>query len=96
MNFCFHESAENEFLLAIEYYESQQPGLGLQFSREVYASITRICEHPLAWEMLDNELRRCITGRFPYGLIYRIVADSIQIIAVMHLNREPGYFRGRE
>jgi len=96
MNFWFHEAAEDEFLLAIDYYESQQPGLGLQFSRELYASITRICEHPIAWEQLDSELRRCITSRFPYGLVYRIVGDSIQIMAVMHLSRKPGYFSDRE
>ncbi|MBP7582607.1 MAG: type II toxin-antitoxin system RelE/ParE family toxin [Spirochaetes bacterium] len=96
MNFFFHESAESELLSAIEYYELKQSGLGYRFSKEIYAAIERICEHPLAWESLDGEFRRCLSGRFPYGVIYRIVGNSIQIMAVMHLNREPGYFRERE
>ena len=96
MNYFFHESPEKEFLSAVEYYEKQQSGLGYRFSKEIYAAIERVCEHPLAWESLDDEFRRCLCGRFPYGVIYRIVEKSIQIMAVMHLNREPGYFRERE
>jgi hypothetical protein len=39
MNYSFHEEAETELLTAIEYYEECQPGLGLLFSEEFYATI---------------------------------------------------------
>lgn len=48
MNYSFHDAAEKEFFAAIEYYEGCQPGLGLRFSEEVYATIKRICAHPYA------------------------------------------------
>jgi hypothetical protein len=35
MKYSFHEAAETEFLLAIEYYEECQPALGLRFSKSV-------------------------------------------------------------
>ncbi len=48
MKFSFHELAETELVSAIEYYESCQTGLGLCFSEEVYATIDRMCQFPLA------------------------------------------------
>ncbi|MDA8138624.1 MAG: type II toxin-antitoxin system RelE/ParE family toxin [Desulfobacteraceae bacterium] len=95
MKFSFHEAAEEEFFAAIEYYEESQPGLGLRFSEEVYSTIKRICEHPLAWASIDSKTKRCLTNKFPYGILYRIVNNHIQIMAVMHLHRKPGYWQTR-
>ena len=95
MNYSFHEAAEKEFFAAIEYYEECQTGLGLKFSQEVYAAIKRICTHPYAWAKIDSKTRRCITRRFPYGIIYRIVEDNIGIMAIMHLHRKPDYWQYR-
>ncbi len=95
MKYSFHDAAEEDLFAAIEYYDECQPGLGLRFSEEVYAAIKRICEHPYAWESIDSVTRRCITNRFPYGILYRIVENSIRIMAVMNLHRQPGYWKDR-
>lgn len=39
MNFHYHPEADQEFIEAVAYYEERDPGLGLDFSREVYATI---------------------------------------------------------
>ena len=91
MNYSFHTAARLEFLEAIIYYEDCRTGLGLEFSREVYSSINRIIHFPNAWSELSEDTRRCLTTRFPYGLIYQIIDEYILIIAVTQLNREPGY-----
>jgi hypothetical protein len=70
MNYSFHDSAEKELFSAIEYYEERQPGLGLIFSEEVKATIERICAHPHAWASIDSKTRRCLTSRFPYGILF--------------------------
>lgn len=95
MSYSFHELAEKEFFVAIEYYEENQPGLGLQFSEEVNATIQRICDHPYAWAKIDPKTRRCLTNRFPYGILYRVTENKIIIMAVMHLHRKPGYWENR-
>ena len=41
MSFSFHPEAETEFNKAIEYYGGIDPGLGYDFSIEVYAAIQR-------------------------------------------------------
>jgi hypothetical protein len=40
MMFDFHPEADEEFVEAVAYYEDCDPGLGIDFSREVYATIT--------------------------------------------------------
>lgn len=95
MNFTFHADARIEFIDAIAYYESCRDGLGLRFSREVHATIDRITQRPAAWPKISANTRRCLTRRFPYGVIYEVRENDILIIAITHLNREPGYWLNR-
>ncbi len=95
MNCTFHPEAEAEFLEAINYYEKCREGLGHEFAVEVYAAIERILTHPKAWPILDGEVRRCQTARFPYGVLYAEESAEIFILAVMHLHRHPDYWKHR-
>jgi toxin ParE1/3/4 len=45
--------------------------------------------------MIDEDIRRCLTQKFPYGILYTIEPDYILILAVMHCSREPGYWKNR-
>lgn len=72
MRFSFHPDADAEFNSAVAYYEQCQPGLGLEFAEEVYATIMRIIEYPDAWSVISKNTCRCLTNRFPYGLIYQV------------------------
>jgi len=96
MRFYFHEDAETEFDKAVEYYEDCRRGLGLEFAKEVYAAIARITQFPEAGSPMSKNTRRCLVNRFPYGIIYRVKSDHIQVIAVADLRRRPGYWRSRE
>jgi len=95
MNYSFHPEAEEELLAAIDYYEQREEHLGLDFAVEVYAAIGRAAEHPKAWPILEGEVRRCLTTRFPYGVLYSQESDGIFILAVMHLHRDPDYWKHR-
>ena len=39
MTFSFHPEADEEFVASVAYYEVCEPGLGLDFSREIHAAI---------------------------------------------------------
>ena len=95
MTFYFHPEAEQEFLQAIDYYEECKPGLGEDFSLELFATIDRIMGYPGAWPETALGIRRCLTNRFPYGVIYSADSGRILILAVMHLHRRPGYWKTR-
>ena len=95
MRFQFHPAADAEFDRTVEYYERCQSGLGLEFAEEVYAAIARIIEYPDVWSPMSGNTRRCLTNRFPYGIIYRIKNNSLHIIAVANLHRRPDYWKER-
>lgn len=88
-------SAEQEFIEAVKYYNSQSEGLGFEFAAEVKSTMDRIIQYPLAWHKLSERTHRCRTNRFPYGVIYQIRKDCIMIIAVMHLHRKPQTWQSR-
>ena len=95
MRFIFHPEAEDEFLQSIEYFENSSPGLGEDFAGEVYHTIRNIVSHPHAWPAIESDIRRCLTHRFPYGVIYSIENKHIIILSVMHLHRHPDYWKNR-
>ncbi len=92
MKYYFHPLAEQEFDQAIKFYENEQSGLGIEFSREVYAAIQTISKYPEAWTQIDKKTRRCLIHRFPFGILYRIVNNKISIMAIHHLKKKPGYW----
>ena len=96
MIFSFHPEAESEFTEAINYYESKEKDLGIDFALEVYSCIKRILAHPFAWPIIEDDIRRSLVSRFPYGILYTQIGKEIVILAVMHLNRKPDYWKERK
>jgi len=90
-----HPDAQAEMLAAASYYQECQTGLGDRFLDEVLQSGSRISHHPEAWQIISGRIRRCLLYRFPFGLIFRIEVERIYVLAVMHLRREPNYWKGR-
>ena len=97
MNIEFLEPATAELYEAIVYYNIQRQGLGLEFAKEVQDTIERIKQNPEAWTTISTskQARRCLTNRFPYGIIYQIRDNTILIVAVMHLKRRPQTWQSR-
>lgn len=95
MRYSFHPDAETEFIEAIEYYEQCETGLGHDFSIEIFSSIQNIVAYPCAWPVLEDDIRRYLVNRFPYGLLFSIEDNLIFILAVMSLHRDPKYWKNR-
>lgn len=96
MRLTYIQEARLEFAEAVSYYKSCREGLGLEFYRRVIAAEEDILQQPEAWACLDEPYRRKLLKQFPYGLIYhQPEPDWIEIVAVMHLHREPDYWKNR-
>ena len=95
MTFSFHPEAEAEFNKAIDYYEEIESGLCFDFAIEVHSAIQRSVAFPIAWPVIDGEIRRSLVRRFPFGILYSVENEGIYIIAVMHLHRMPEYWKHR-
>jgi len=95
MIFSFHPDADSEFFESIEYYEQCELGLGCDFSVEVYSAVQIILKHPTAWPVIEDDVRRFLINRFPFGILYSIEQNGIYILAVMNLHRDPDYWKNR-
>lgn len=95
INIKFLTPAEAEFFDAISYYNIQSEGLGYEFAAEVKRTIGRIIQYPEAWTRLSKRTRRCRTNKFPYGVIYQVKEETLLIVAIMHLSREPQNWKSR-
>jgi len=95
VTYTFHPEARLEYLDAAAYYESRKPGVGSAFTIEVEATIARILERPDRFRTIHKGVHTCRTRTFPYAILYTIEQGALLIVAVMHLRREPGYWRKR-
>lgn len=95
MEIIFLSPAKAELTDTISYYNMQSEGLGYEFAAEVKRTLGRIVRYPEAWFKLSKRTRRCRTNRFPYGVIYQLRKETLLIVAVMHLSREPEAWKSR-
>ena len=95
MTASFVAAAKEELEDAIGYYDLQSPGLGFEFAQEIHEGLTRITEFPNSWQLIGQRVRRYRLRRFAYGIVYVSRAGQITVLAVMHLHREPGYWKAR-
>jgi hypothetical protein len=95
MKISFLIPAQTEFEEAIEYYDEQRAGLGIEFSNEVGQALDRTSHYPEAWSQLSSRIRRCLVSRFPYSVIYEGRSEHLIIIAIQHHHRKPESWRSR-
>jgi plasmid stabilization system protein ParE len=95
MKLRWHGEARAEADAAVAFYNEKQPVLAQRFLDDLEDALHRIQRHPQAYRLVDGDIRKCRVAHFPFGIIYRMRSDFIEIIAVMHLRRSPGYWRQR-
>jgi plasmid stabilization system protein ParE len=93
------EEAEAEMAEAARWYEAHRPGLGIDFLEAVDDAAARIAEMPRMGSpvsgVADAAMRRRAVRRFPYHVIYLELLDRLQVLAVAHDRRRPGYWAAR-
>jgi plasmid stabilization system protein ParE len=95
MKVRFLSPAQQELDDAVAWYDEQADGLGSEFLDELDRAVRRAVSYPLSSQKIDPGLRRCLLARFPYGLVYGLDSDTVVIVAVAHLHREPRYWADR-
>lgn len=91
----FHPDADAEMVNAAVWYESQQEDLGKRFLTAVQDALNRMQLNPEIYPVVEGDVRRCLTKTFPFGVLFRIKPDAIAVMAVMHLHRDPDYWKDR-
>ena len=92
----FRPAAAREFAADFRHYENDYPGRGDRFVAAVDVVLRNIAEHPERYSLLQEpDIRSVKVKRFPYRVVYVVVGEDVDIIAVAHAKRRPGYWRRR-
>ncbi len=90
-----HPEAEAEADGAFEWYWLRSESAALGFDAELREAFSFLRRSPGMCAPYLRETRRVMFHRFPYFVVFRELPRKIQIIAVAHTKRRPGYWRGR-
>lgn len=92
--------ASAELEEAILWYDKQHVGLGTEFLHAVDQAIVHVERWPGAAPLVhrvgkDIPARRAPVPRFPYGIVYLMVDETIRILAFAQDRRKPNYWQVR-
>ncbi len=91
----FHPAAEEELLEAGRYIKADDPWQANLFERAFSEALALACREPFIFRCFEDDFRKVRVGKFRYLLIFRLRADEVQVLAVAHTSRRPGYWKNR-
>ena len=94
MQLWLNKAAEEEFNDAIEFYESREAGLGLKLRAAVVKALAEILKDPER-SPARGRFRKYLVPIFRFKIYYEISDDGLNVVAIAHPSREPGYWKKR-
>ncbi len=91
----FHPAAAQEAESAYDWYATRNPSVAHGFREELRHAVDAVANHPLTWPRHGGRARRYVFPRFPFSLVYLLRGSEVEVIAVAHGRRRPGYWRSR-
>ncbi|TFH32196.1 MAG: type II toxin-antitoxin system RelE/ParE family toxin [Myxococcales bacterium] len=90
--------AEAELQSAALWYEEKRHGLGIEFVAVVDRAFQSVLENPEACSVWrpDRLYRKRSLKRFPYIVFFGVDEATVEIVAVAHAKRRPGYWLNRQ
>ena len=91
-----HPEAAEEAAASALRYEQIDPELGARFRAEVEAAVVKAISAPELFRRRTGDYRQSRVAGFPFAVVFRILPrGDIEIPAIMHLHRRPGYWLER-
>ena len=89
--------AEAEVGAPALWYESKCAGLGAELIAAIDEALERIAEAPLAFAIWQEGMpfRRSVVWRFPFLIFFTASDEAVDVFAVAHAKRRPGYWMDR-
>ena len=87
--------ASTDVFAAGAWYDEQEPGLGAEFALAVQKRLDELLENPLLPRLRDQvrRIRWVYPHRFPYHIIYRVIGETVLVIAIVHAARHDRYWK---
>ena len=91
-----HPGAREDYLDSLDWYLDRSVRVAQRFQEELASTLDRIAAHPEHAAADSEGIRWTKMGPFPHLVYYRLKDEkTIQVLAVAHSRRHPGYWRSR-
>jgi toxin ParE1/3/4 len=90
-----HPEAVAEARAATQWYRERSVLAADAFLAELDRAVERIAEHPEMYPHYVGGTRRYLLQRFPFYLVYRELPGKLELGAIAHGRRKPGYWKNR-
>jgi toxin ParE1/3/4 len=90
-----HPQAAAEARAARAWYAERSASIAAKFIAELDRAIEQVTTSPKQWPTYLHGTRVYQLPRFPYLMVFLELDDTVQIVAVAHGKRRPGYWKKR-
>lgn len=92
-----HPAARREIQQAFDWYLPEAgPRIAAGFLDDLEHTLSLLKAHPEIGEPGGSNTRRLIFQRYPYTVVYRLMGEALEIVAIAHHSRQPAYWAGRQ
>jgi plasmid stabilization system protein ParE len=91
----FLPSATKDYEDACTWYYERSELAAERFEEAVERALDDVVEAPERWPLCDRRHRQHLLRKYPYSIVYRLVDDTVLIVAVAHARRRFGYWKRR-
>jgi plasmid stabilization system protein ParE len=91
----FHPEATAELEQSAQWYAERSLTAAEGFVAAVETAIRNIVDTPNRFLKIGHDCRACSLVGYPFQVVFRRVSPRIQIVAVAHAKRRPGYWKNR-
>jgi plasmid stabilization system protein ParE len=88
-------ATEGDILDAALWYEARSSGLGSDFIRAVDVCLAAVARAPEQYPLVRRDARRVLMRRFPYAVYFVASELSVEVVACMHVRRDPRRWQER-
>lgn len=91
----YHPDARAEIDEAHLWYRRDSLQASDGFLEELIPAIDRVQSRPGTYTRYLHGTQRLVLQHYPYSIVFRERLHDIQIVAIAHASRRPGYWAGR-
>ncbi|MBZ0116326.1 MAG: type II toxin-antitoxin system RelE/ParE family toxin [Sandaracinaceae bacterium] len=77
------------------YYLERNADAAAAFLRELDRAVESIARNPERWPRFEHGTHHKLFRNFPYMIVYRVRGPRVDVIALAHQKRRPGYWAKR-
>jgi plasmid stabilization system protein ParE len=90
-----HPRAAAEAETSRAWYFERNASAAAAFLDELNAAMLAVKESPARWPEFHGKYRRFVLHKFPFSVVYAVRDGFIEVIAIAHHRRKPGYWTVR-